>query len=150
MLWSFMVRLAQKFVTQRLDAVVNESPTIKERKSLGKLLIPLADIQAVSGKTVRKSYTFMDGCPGSIELFLQLSGTLPPARIAIVGAGIAGAAAARFLCDRYADLGSKANVTIFEEDANVGGRIANVTIAGETVELGGGQVINTGKGCVSP
>lgn len=127
-------------------AVVNESATIKERKSLGKLLVPLSDLQAAPNKTIRKTYAFMDGSPGNIELYMQLSGTLPPARIAIVGAGISGAAAARFLADRYADLGSKATVTIFEQETNVGGRVSNITVGGETVELGGGLVINTGKG----
>ena len=57
----------------------------------------------------------------------------PPQRVAVIGAGIAGCAAAYFL--RQA-LGDRLDITVFEQAAQVGGRIQRIPFAGTAVETG--------------
>ncbi|GER33965.1 farnesylcysteine lyase [Striga asiatica] len=62
-----------------------------------------------------------------------------PARahsVCIIGSGIGGASVAHFL-RRYSDPQTIGRITIFERNGVVGGRMATVTIAGETFEAGG-------------
>jgi protoporphyrinogen oxidase len=65
---------------------------------------------------------------------LPVSATISESlRIAIVGAGIAGSASAHLL--RQA-LGEAAEITVFEKNEQVGGRIQSQMIAGEQIEIG--------------
>jgi prenylcysteine oxidase/farnesylcysteine lyase len=57
----------------------------------------------------------------------------PPVRVAVIGAGISGAAAARGLRERF---GADCELTVLERDARVGGRIRDEEIAGVRVETG--------------
>ena len=61
-----------------------------------------------------------------------------PAKVAIIGAGIAGASAAYHLCDQYGHAGFE--ITIYEADFQVGGRIKPVKVYdgafGQQVETG--------------
>ncbi|KAK6150829.1 hypothetical protein DH2020_015761 [Rehmannia glutinosa] len=56
--------------------------------------------------------------------------------VCIIGSGIGGASVAHFL-RRYSDPQTIGQITIFERNGVVGGRMATVTIAGETFEAGG-------------
>ncbi|KAI3451645.1 hypothetical protein Pfo_008310 [Paulownia fortunei] len=56
--------------------------------------------------------------------------------VCIVGSGIGGASVAHFL-RQYSDPQTIGEITIFERNGVVGGRMATVTIAGETFEAGG-------------
>ena len=61
-----------------------------------------------------------------------------PAKVAIIGAGIAGASAAYHLCDQYAHAGFE--ITIYEGNSQVGGRIKSAKVYdgayGQQVETG--------------
>jgi protoporphyrinogen oxidase len=54
-------------------------------------------------------------------------------RVAIIGAGIAGSAAAYFA---HAAFGSDLSVVVFEQSAQIGGRIRHRPFAGSIVERG--------------
>ncbi|KAL6542368.1 hypothetical protein OROMI_023970 [Orobanche minor] len=56
--------------------------------------------------------------------------------ICIIGSGISGASVAHFL-RRYSDPHTIGHITIFERNDIVGGRMATITISGETFEAGG-------------
>ncbi|CAA0819518.1 Farnesylcysteine lyase [Striga hermonthica] len=56
--------------------------------------------------------------------------------VCIIGSGIGGASVAHFL-RRYSDPQTIGPITIFERNGVVGGRMATVTISGETFEAGG-------------
>ena len=59
--------------------------------------------------------------------------TPTPKRIAIIGAGIAGSSAAYFVRQ---ELGEEAQIVVFEQAEQIGGRVQEIQIAGKSVELG--------------
>ena len=61
-----------------------------------------------------------------------------PAKVAIIGAGIAGASAAYHLCDQYAHAGFE--ITIYEANSQVGGRIKSAKVYDDAY----GQQVETG------
>ncbi len=65
-----------------------------------------------------------------------------PTNIAIVGAGIAGCSTAWFL---HQGLGERADITVYESDARVGGRLATVDVGGTPVEAGGTIIHETNR-----
>ncbi|XP_043939064.1 prenylcysteine oxidase 1 [Protopterus annectens] len=65
-----------------------------------------------------------------------LSDPLPPQRIAVVGGGIGGTAAAYYLRQQF---GKHVQIDIFERD-QVGGRLATTTIQGLEYEIGGSVI----------
>ncbi|RDX61031.1 Farnesylcysteine lyase, partial [Mucuna pruriens] len=60
----------------------------------------------------------------------------PSSTVCIVGAGIGGSSVAHFLRLYSPDSTPAANIRVFERNGVVGGRIATVTVAGETFEAG--------------
>ena len=62
--------------------------------------------------------------------------------IAVVGGGIAGCSAAWFL--RQA-LGERAALTVYERDAQLGGRLATLDVGGTPVESGGTIIHETNR-----
>ncbi|XP_043939066.1 prenylcysteine oxidase-like [Protopterus annectens] len=70
---------------------------------------------------------------GGLRYFNAESDKSPPKRIAIVGAGIGGTAAAYFLRQQF---GKCAQIDIFE-NGKVGGRLATTTVEGNEYEVGG-------------
>ncbi|EYU20569.1 hypothetical protein ABFS82_08G083700 [Erythranthe guttata] len=74
----------------------------------------------------------------SILFLLHPSHAQPhPHTVCIIGSGIGGASVAHFLRLYSDDPQSIGQITIFERNGVVGGRMATVTIAGETFEAGG-------------
>ncbi|KAK9735535.1 hypothetical protein RND81_04G211000 [Saponaria officinalis] len=69
--------------------------------------------------------------------FIAHSLTSPPPTVCIVGSGISGASVSHFL-RKYSDKSpiTVGNIRIFERNAVVGGRMATLTIAGDTFEAG--------------
>lgn len=61
------------------------------------------------------------------------AGAAGPARVAVVGGGITGLAAALRLRDR---LGSSARITVWEKDSAPGGKLRTGNVAGQRLELG--------------
>uniref|UniRef100_UPI00398E9CD6 prenylcysteine oxidase 1-like n=1 Tax=Pristiophorus japonicus TaxID=55135 RepID=UPI00398E9CD6 len=61
------------------------------------------------------------------------TGTAPPRRIAVIGAGIGGASAAHFLRQHF---GKSVKIDVYESEA-VGGRLATTSISGQEYEMGG-------------
>ncbi|XP_069774020.1 prenylcysteine oxidase 1-like [Narcine bancroftii] len=62
--------------------------------------------------------------------------TAPPERIAVIGAGIGGAAAAHFLRQYF---GHNTQIDVYES-GSVGGRLAKTTISGQDHEIGGATI----------
>jgi prenylcysteine oxidase/farnesylcysteine lyase len=60
---------------------------------------------------------------------------LKPLKIGIVGAGIAGCSAAYFLRESF---GTDVNITLYEREERVGGRLYSINFAGLAIEVGAG------------
>lgn len=60
----------------------------------------------------------------------------PPSTVCIIGAGIGGSSVAHFLRKYSPGLTPAPKIQVFERNSIVGGRIATVTVAGETFEAG--------------
>ncbi len=61
---------------------------------------------------------------------------MTPLRLAVVGAGVSGLAAARELVRASGEAGAPAQVTVFESEERVGGRVLSAEVRGQRVDLG--------------
>ena len=83
------------------------------------LLRPLIYVISISGLVLGEQV--------ALNLPLSKADQAPlPAKVAIIGAGIAGASAAYHLCDQYGHAGF--DITIYQADSQVGGRIKSAKV----------------------
>ena len=83
------------------------------------LLHPLVYVISIFGA--------VSGEQAALNLLLSNNDHAPlPPKVAIIGAGIAGASAAYHLCDQYAHVGF--DITIYEANSQVGGRIKSAKV----------------------
>eukprot|EP01102_Stenamoeba_stenopodia_P019496 TRINITY_DN737_c0_g1_i2.p1 TRINITY_DN737_c0_g1~~TRINITY_DN737_c0_g1_i2.p1 ORF type:complete len:560 (-),score=130.81 TRINITY_DN737_c0_g1_i2:148-1827(-) len=140
-IWNVSFTINVWNLSEKLVVNVVEDPWGPGRFVKGTVSIPLHDI--ANAKKVEKEYPLSPH--GRINLAFVVTKAPPKkTRVGIIGSGISGASCAYFLTESLHNLGTETEITVFEKDATVGGRVGTFQMGGETIEQGGSILMDTG------